>query len=36
MGFSRQEYWNGWPYSPSRDLPDPAIEPTSLNSPVGK
>ena len=23
MGFSRQEYWNGLPYSPPGDLPDP-------------
>ena len=25
MGFSRQEYWSGLPYSPSGDLPDPGI-----------
>ena len=30
MGFSRQEYWNGLPYPPPGDLPDPGIEPTSL------
>ena len=29
MGFSRQEYWNGWPFSSCRDLPDPGIEPVS-------
>ena len=32
MGFSRQEYWNGFPCSPPGDLPDPGIEPTSLIS----
>ena len=31
MGFSRQEYWSGLPCPPSGDLPDPGIEPTSLN-----
>ena len=30
MGFSKQEYWSGLPYSPPGDLPDPGIEPTSL------
>ena len=30
MGFSRQEYWSGLPFSPPRDLPDPGIEPGSL------
>ena len=30
MGFSRQEYWNGLPFSSPRDFPDPGIEPTSL------
>ena len=34
MGFSRQEYWNGLPYPPPGDLPDPGIENTSLMSPV--
>ena len=29
IGFSRQEYWNGLPFHPSRDLPDPGIEPVS-------
>ena len=32
MGFSRQEYWSGFP-SPG-DLPDPGIEPVSLVSPA--
>ena len=27
MGFSRQEYWSGLPFSSPRDLPDPGIEP---------
>ena len=31
MGFSRQEYWSGLPYSPPGDLPGPGIE---LMSPV--
>ena len=34
MGFSRQEYWNGLPCPPPRDLPDPGIEPMSLMSPA--
>ena len=34
VGFPRQEYWNGLPYSPPRDLPDLGIEPTSLASPA--
>ena len=29
MGFSRQEYWNGMPCPPPRDLSDPGIEPRS-------
>ena len=29
MGFSRQEYWSGWPRPPPGDLPDPGIKPTS-------
>ena len=28
-GFSRQEYWNGLPFPPLGDLPDPGIEPES-------
>ena len=34
MGFSRQEYWNGLPFPPPEDLPDPGIEPVSPVSPV--
>ena len=30
MGFSRQEYWNGFPHPPPGDLPDPGVEPVSL------
>ena len=30
MGFSRQEYWSGLPFSSLGDLPDPGIEPRSL------
>ena len=33
MGFSRQEYRSGLPFSTSGDLPDPGIEPVSLESP---
>ena len=29
MGFSRQEYWSGFPCSPPGDLPDPGIKPVS-------
>ena len=29
MGFSRQEYLNGLPFLPPRDLPDPGIKPRS-------
>ena len=31
MGFSRQEYWSGLPYTSPGDLPDPGIQPASLN-----
>jgi len=34
MGFSRQEYWSGWPCPPPGDLPHPGIEPLSLMSPA--
>ena len=34
MGFSRQEYWSGFPYPPPGDLPDPGIEPAFLMSPA--
>ena len=30
MGFSRQEYWSGLPFPPPEDLPNPEIEPISL------
>ena len=30
MGFSRQEYWSGLPFSSPGALPDPGIEPGSL------
>ena len=29
MGFSRQKYWSGLPFSSPEDLPDPGIEPRS-------
>ena len=28
-GFSRQEYWSGWPFSSPGDLPNPGIKPGS-------
>jgi len=30
MGFSRQEYWSGFPFSSPGDLSHPGIEPTAL------
>jgi len=27
MGFLRQEYWNGLPFPPLEDTPDPGIKP---------
>ena len=29
MGFSRQDYWSGLPFSTPGDLPNPGIEPAS-------
>ena len=29
LGFSRQEYWSGFPFPPPGDLPDPGIKPVS-------
>ena len=34
MGFSRQEYWSGWPFPPPGDLPNPGIGLVSLVSPA--
>ena len=34
MGFSRQEYWSGWPFPTSADLLNPGIECVSLASPA--
>ena len=34
MGFSRQEYWIGLPFSPPGDLLNLGIEPVSLTAPV--
>ena len=34
MGFSRQEYWRGFPCPPPGDLPDLGIKPASLMSPA--
>ena len=30
MGFPREEYWNGLPFTSPGDLPDPGMEPRSL------
>ena len=32
MGLSTQEYWNGFPFPPSGDFPDPGIKHSSLES----
>ena len=29
MGFSRSQYWSGWPFPSPEDLPDPGIKPSS-------
>ena len=34
MGFSRQEYWNGLPFLPPGNPPDPGIKPKSPKSPA--
>ena len=34
MGFSRQEYWSGLPFSHPGDLPDPGIRHMSPESPT--
>ena len=34
MGFSRQEYWRGFPYPPPGDLPDSGIELVSPLAPA--
>ena len=34
MGFSRQEYWSGFPCPPPEDLPDPGIKLESILSPA--
>ena len=34
MGFSRQEYWSGWPCPPPGDLPDPGMQPLSFMPPA--
>ena len=33
MEFSRQDFWNGLPFPPLGDLPNPRIKPVSLKSP---
>ena len=32
MGFSRQDYWSGFPFPSPEDLPDPGIKPGYLSS----
>ena len=34
MRFPRQEYWNGVLFPTTKDLPDPGIQPVSLESPA--
>ena len=34
LGFPRQEYWSGLPFPSPGDLPDPGIEPASLEPPA--
>ena len=34
MGFSGQEYWNGWPCPTPGDLPDPGIKPAFPTTPA--
>ena len=34
MGFSRQKYWSGLPYSPPGYLSNPGMEPRSLTTPA--
>ena len=34
MGFSRQDYWSGLPFSPAGDLPELGFEPVSFASPA--
>ena len=29
MGFPRQEYWSGWPFSPPGHLSNPGIQPVT-------
>ena len=39
MGFSRQEYWSGLPFSSPKDLPDPGIQfrdPTQVSCIAGR
>ena len=35
MRFPKQEQWNGWPFPPLEDLPDPGIEPAAPELAVG-
>ena len=35
-GIFQEKYWNGLPFPPPGDLPDPGIEPTSPMSPALK
>ena len=36
LGFSRQQYWSGLPFPPPGDLPNPGMEPVSLNICIGR
>ena len=35
MGFSKQEYWSGFPFPPPGDLPDPELNPRLLHWQAG-
>ena len=34
LSMAQQEHWNGFPFPPPGDLPDPGTEPASLASPA--
>ena len=36
MGYSRQEYWRGWPFPSPGDLPAPGTEPGPLRTLTGR
>ena len=36
IGFSKQKFWNEWPFLPPGNLPDPGIQPVSYISCIGR